>query len=98
MVEEKPVSPKIRLICPAAMLGKIMGMKKGVILIPPFSNRVWYPASASGKPPIPLPIITPSMSVFSRLISSLASSIAILAEATANWLNRAILRASLKSM
>ena len=67
-----------------------MGMKNGLILEGPLapsfkdcSKKVWIP-------PIPVPTHTPQRvaSIFSK--SSLASSIASLAAATANWVTRSI--------
>ena len=82
----------------AAMLGRIIGMKKGDTRMPPRAVITPHCASMSGMPPIPLPRTTPSRSggVSPRL--SPASSRACSAAATANWLKRDIRRASLGFM
>ena len=66
--------------------------------MPPFSNSVRIASSVLGKPPLPLPSITPIRVASSLSIRSPAPSIAWRAAATANWEKRAMRRASLRSM
>ena len=70
-------------------------MKKGLIRIPPLSNRMRAFSSVVGNPPLPLPMTTPSLSGSSSDRLSLESSTARAAAATAIWEKRAIRRASL---
>ena len=95
-VEEYPFKLNIRLTWAAAILGSIIGIKKGLTFIPPFSNRIFALSSVVGKPPLPFPITTPTRSLLNDK-SKPESSIAVAAAATANWENLAILRASLGS-
>ena len=74
-----------------------MGMKKGLILMPPRATSTRAFSSVVGKPPLPLPMTTP---ILSRSIVdpfSPAASMACPAAATANCEKRAIRRASLVS-
>ena len=92
------MSPKRRLTFAAAMLGSIIGIKKGLIRIPPRLKSVREFASVSGKPPLPLPMTTPMRSSSSADRLSAASSIASAAAATAVCEKRAMRLASRRSM
>ena len=67
----------------AAMFGNIIGMKKGLTLMPPRFTNVRALSSVVGKPPLPFPITTPmrSSSSADRLMPE--SSTARAAAATA---------------
>ena len=83
----KPFNPSIRLTWEVAMLGSIIGKKKGLSRIPPLVSTVRPPTSMSGKPPHPLPNTIPSLAGSSDSMSSPDSSMAARAAVTAIWLN-----------
>ena len=84
-----PLAPSSNPTCAGTMLGVILLIKRGSVLIGPRFFRI-SPCSVS-KVIMPLVAITiPTLSGFSRDISSRADSTAILAAAIANWVHRAV--------
>ena len=85
-------------ICPAAILPIIIGTKNGLILLGPFEKSTLNWSSIVSIPPIPHPNITPNRSLFIISRFKLESCIAILAPATAYWVNLSILFTSFLSI
>src|SRR3990172_6444902 len=75
-----------------------MGMKKGVILSGPFSFKTSYQCSMAGRPPMPAPMYTPTLSAFSPVISKPESRKASRPAAMAYWMKRSIFFISFLSM
>ena len=66
------------------------GMKNGVMCLRPVArNCLWY-SSIVHRPPIPLPIRTPTLSAFASVILKPDWRIACSLAATAYWMNRSI--------
>ena len=89
-----PLRPKRMDTWPAAMLAMDMGTKKGLTRSKPLASPLACSSSMVGRPPMPL-----EMMVAKRLVSVCSrsrpeSSMASAAATTANWVKRAILRAS----
>src|SRR5690606_5470096 len=93
-----PRNPNWMAVWPAAMLAIIMGTKNGLTRPGPRSSRTWNCSTRVSIPPMPEPSTTPTCSGSRSAGSSRADSSAIRAPATANWVNRSMRRASLRSM
>ena len=91
-----PLAPKRMLTSPVNMLMIIIGIKKGLILVAPFSIKTvcWF--SSVSIPPIPEPITTPVLSPIART-SKFESWTAICAAAMPYWVKRSIFFISLFS-
>ena len=92
-----PMRPKLMDTCPAAILAIIIGTAKGLTLEGPLVSMRCTVSSMVPIPPMPVPMMVPTRSGFSALMSSLASSTAILAAATANCTFRSIWRTAFLS-
>ena len=92
-----PMRPKLMETWPAAMLAIIIGAAKGFTLVGPLVSMRCTVSSMVLMPPMPVPMMVPTRSGFSVLISSLASSTAILAAATANCTFRSMWRTAFLS-
>src|SRR6185436_13959681 len=93
-----PPRPNAMAIWPAAALSIILGTKKGLMRPAPFSMYFLSCSWSSWRPPMPLAMIAPQRKRSSFEKSSLASSTACLAAATAYWEKGSIRFASLGSM
>jgi len=76
--------PSASEICAAAMFGIIIGMKSGLMRSLPLVHSVWSWSSKVPKPPTPLATSAPMRSG-SLATSSLESSCAMIAAASAYW-------------
>src|ERR1051325_288183 len=77
-------------ISAAATFGMYMGTKNGDTRLGPFSNRARQFSSKVWRPPVPVPIRTPTRLKFtvSQLVARQASATASSAAPIANWANR----------
>ena len=84
-VSTGPSNPHKIDICPDAILAIIIGTAKGFTFPGPLFSIRSTVSSIVPIPPIPVPITVPARAASSFVMSNLASAIAILAAATANW-------------
>ena len=92
-----PLIPRSMETCPEAMSVIIMGTRKGLIRDGPLSRSTLNCSASVISPPMPLPITVPTSPALSSVISRPDWAAASRAAMTANWTNRSIRRAALRS-
>ena len=90
-----PRAPSVMDACAEAMLGIIIGMRKGLTLSAPLSSRTLVCSKRVVRPPMPLPIIMPMSSLLLSSIFNSACLVASRLAATAICEKRSLRRASL---